>query len=65
MATRRTGLRTIRGIAFKLCGLVGFFDPIIRKVYPDSFALHGALNAVNIACSELVMEADKVLPIGD
>lgn len=62
---RRTGLRTIRELAFRMCQLVGAFTPIIKRVYPDSIALHTALDTANAACSLLVAEADDVLPIGD
>lgn len=62
---RRTGLRTIRELAYKMCRLVAVFTPIIKRVYPDSTALHTALDSANAACSLLVAEADAVLPVGD
>jgi len=65
MAVRRTGLTTIRDLAFKLCRLIAAFTPIIKRVYPDSTALHTALDTVNAACAVLVAEADATLPIGD
>lgn len=65
MAFRRTGLRTIRDLANKLCLLVTTFAPIIRRVYPDATALHLALDTAITACQALVAEADEVLPIGD
>lgn len=65
MTFRRTGLRTIRELAFKLCKLVGAFTPIIKRAYPDATALHTALDVANAACAVLVSEADNVLEIGD
>lgn len=62
---KRTGLTTIRDVAFKLCNLIGKFDPLIRRIYPNNTALHTALDAVNVACSALVEEADLALPVGD
>lgn len=62
---RRTGLTSIRGIAFTLCGIVTRSTPIIKTVYPNSPALYAALEAANVACSVLVDEADATLPIGD
>lgn len=62
---RRTGLRTIRDLAFKLCRLITAFTPIISKVYPESGALLLALAAANAACEALVMEADNTLEVGD
>lgn len=65
MGFRRTGLRTIRDLAFKLCGLIAGFTPIIKRVYPNSTALHTALDTANAACAVLVSEADLALPVGD
>ena len=63
--TRRTGLTTIRHLAYQLCRLVAAFDPIIRRAYPNSTALHLALEAVSASCGVLVAEADATLTVGD
>lgn len=62
---QRNGLRTIRDIAYKMCRLIGIFDPIIRRAFPSETALHNALDLVSTACQALVVEADSVLPVGD
>lgn len=64
-SVRRTGLTKIRDLAEVLCRLIGGFTPIIKRIYPDSTALHNALDACNVACLVLVQEADAVLPVGD
>lgn len=61
----RTGLRSIRELAYQLCRLITAFTPLIKRIYPDNTALHTALEAANIACATLVEEADNQLPIGD
>ncbi len=65
MGFRRTGLRTIRDLAQKMCNLVSAFSPIIRRAFPDSPALHLALDTALAACGTLVQEADLVLEVGD
>lgn len=65
MANQRTGLRTLRNIAQRSCRLLALFTPIIRRVYPTATALHIALDALNVACAAVVLEADAVLPVGD
>lgn len=62
---QRTGLRTLRNLAQKLCLLVGAFAPIIRRAFPSSTALHVAMDTALAACAVLVTEADLVLPVGD
>lgn len=62
---KRTGLTTIRQVAFRMCQLVAFFTPIIEKTYPENTALKAALVAANAACAVLVDEADSQLPVGD
>lgn len=64
MGLRRTGLTTLRQLAYRMCRLIAKFDPIIRKVYPDATELHLALEAANTACALLVSESDDVLPAG-
>lgn len=64
-SVRRTGLTKIRNLALLLCTTIGAFEPLIKRVYPNSTALHVALEAVNVACAELVLRADAVLPDGD
>lgn len=65
MGFQRTGLRTLRDLAFRACQLVAFFTPAITRTYPDNVALQAALVATNAACALLVEEADKVLEVGD
>lgn len=62
---RRTGLRTIRDLAERMCKLITAFTPIIKRVYPSNTALHNALDAANAACAVLVSESDLTLPVGD
>lgn len=66
MATfqKRTGLPTIRSIAYTLCRLLSKFGPIIRLAYPDNATLQAALIAAEEACHTLVAEADAQLPVG-
>jgi len=61
---RRTGLTSIRHLAQQLCRLVSAFDPIIRRVFPDSPELHTALTVALAACQVLVEEADNALGTG-
>lgn len=65
MVQQRTGLPTIRDVAFSMCKYVTTFTPIIKKVYPANAALQAALVAAQAACVVLVEEADAQLPIGD
>lgn len=65
MAFQRTGLRTIRNFAQKVCKLIAIFTPIIMRAYPDETNLHDALTVLNAACAAFVVEADSVLPVGD
>jgi hypothetical protein len=62
---QRTGLRTIRDVAHKLCLLVAAFAPVIRKAYPENAALQLALDAAIAACGLLVVAADDALGVGD
>lgn len=62
---RRIGLRTIRNLAFQMCGLIGKFTPAIKSVYPSNVLLHAALDAANAACGVLVSEADNAFELGD
>ena len=61
---RRTGLTLIRTLAFRLCRLITQWSPIIGVVFTSSPALILALEAVNVACAELVEQADMVLETG-
>ncbi len=65
MVQRRTGLPTIRDVAFALCQYVNTYSAIITKIYPANTALQAALVAAQAACHVLVEEADAQLPIGD
>lgn len=62
---RRTGLWTIRTIAYQMCRKVTEFTPLISSVYGDNTALIAALAAANAACATLVAAADESLPVGD
>ena len=62
---RRTGLTTIRNIAFQLCQIITRSTPIIKAIYPDAAELHTALSVANTACGVLVSEANETLPVGD
>ena len=61
---QRSGLWTLRQLAYKLCQLIPKFTPAIKRAFPDATSLHDALDAVNLACAVLVSEADEVLPEG-
>lgn len=65
MPFQRTGLRTIRDLADKLCLLVAAFTPIIKRAYPENEQLQIALAAALAACGVLVVAADEALPVGD
>lgn len=65
MSFRRSGLRTLRNLAYRMCQLVAISTPAIKRAYPDSTALYVALDAANLACAALVAEADLVLEVGD
>lgn len=62
---QRTGLATIRAIAYRMCQMVATFGPIIERAYPGNAALKAALVAAQAACAVLVDEADGALPVGD
>lgn len=62
---RRIGLRTIRTLAFRICGLIGKFTPAIVATHPTNVLLHAALAAANAACATLVSEADSAFELGD
>lgn len=65
MPFQRTGLRTIRDLADKMCLLVSAFTPIIKRAYPNNDTLQLALAAALAACAALVVAADEALPVGD
>lgn len=65
MAVRRTGLTTLKIMATRMCFAVGKFSPAIKAFYPDSPALHAALDSANAACAVLAAEAESTLPVGD
>lgn len=62
--TQRTGLTTLRGIAYALCQAIAKFTPVIVRVFPDATDLHNALDLAMTACDLLVLEADKELGTG-
>lgn len=62
---RRTGVPTLMHIAHQLCKFIVAFDPIIRRVYPDSTALHLALETTMAACQVLEQELALVRDYGD
>jgi len=59
MATR-TGLFTIRNLAYQICRKYPVWAPIIARVYPNNAALTAALEAAVVACQVLVEEVDGV-----
>lgn len=62
---RRTGVPTLMDIAQKMCKFLVAFGPIIRRVYPDSTALHLAMDTAMAACGVLEQELAKVREYGD
>lgn len=62
---RRLGLKAIRNAAEKICKLYPLYNLVIKKFYPESTTLHTALDALNIACANLVEEAEAVIEVGD
>jgi len=62
--TRRTGLRTLRDIAHRVCRIVASFTPILQLVYGSNIPLMLAIEAVNTACGNLVQIADEELETG-
>ena len=62
---RRTGVPTLMDIASRMCKLIVAFAPIIRRVYPDSTALHLALDSALVACQALHEELETVREYGD
>lgn len=62
---RRTGLRTLRELAYRTCQFIPIWKPIIVRVYGDDHPdLIIAIEAVEAACEILVSEADEALPTG-
>lgn len=62
---RRTGLRTLRDLAHRMCKLISTWLPVIERVYGNQYpTLIVALVAVQGTCSELVEAADEALPTG-
>lgn len=61
MATKRTGLRSIRDFAHQICRWVAFWTPAIQLAFPGNPNLMIALGAANNACALLVEQADMVL----
>lgn len=63
-STQRTGLTTLRNLAYGLCQAIAKFTPIIVRVFPDATDLHNALELANTACALVVLEADEELGQG-
>jgi len=61
---KKIGFYSIRFYARKMCFYIQLFEPVIRKAYPNSTALHLALDAAMLACGALVAEIDVVAPQG-
>lgn len=55
---RRDGFYSIRKVAKEMCRLITVFAPVIKQLYPDSPALHAALEAALAACRTLHEELD-------
>jgi len=62
---RRTGVPAIQIVARRMCRLILQFSPIIRAVYPNSTALHLALDTAMAACGALEKELELVREYGD
>lgn len=62
---RRTGITAMQDVARRMCNLAVAFTPIIKKVFPDSVALHLAIETANTACAVLYEEIEKVREYGD
>jgi hypothetical protein len=67
MATsgRRTGLPTINKLAKDMCKYTTRYDPIIRKLFPESVAVLAALETANAACAVLVQQSELVIDEGE
>jgi len=61
----RTGVPTLMKYAEKLCRTLIKYASVIQVVYPDETALHLALAAALLACSNLFTELAKVREYGD
>lgn len=59
MSNKRTGLRTLRNLAYRTCQLYTRSAPVLNIVYASNPTLLVAIEAVNLACAEFVVEADK------
>lgn len=60
----RTGLRTLRTIAHKICRLVATFTPLLQATFGTNIPLILALEAMNTACGTFVEQADNELATG-
>lgn len=56
---QKIGFYSLRKTAYRLCGYLFKFGPIIRLTYPNNNTLLAALAAAEAACHELVEEIDK------
>jgi hypothetical protein len=61
---RRTGVYSLRKVAHEMCRLITKFTPVIIAVFPESTALHAALEAANSACALLDQELAEVQEVG-
>lgn len=64
MGLRRNGLRTVVFLTKKICRLITRYQNDIRNAYPESTALHLALESALLACSALAVAGDEALPEG-
>ncbi len=62
---RRTGVSTLYLVARRLCYLLYFFSPVIKRLYPANTPLLDALVAAQSACSALQAELFIVKEFGD
>jgi len=62
--TRRFGLKTLRSLAQRVCAVYVKFAPVIQVVFVENVALIIALEAVNVACANLVKEIDGITTEG-
>jgi hypothetical protein len=61
---RRTGLATLRALAYRGCRLIATFTPILSTVYAGNAPLLAALSALNAACGVFVEIADETIVTG-
>lgn len=61
---QKIGFYTLDRLARQMCKYVVQFTPLIKASFPNSTALHAALEAANAACSVLSDEIRQVAAPG-